>query len=132
MTDKNLSIQTVDSLARKLDEFAEVLTAEEHSVLLGLIGMASATMEQAQSGYDTEAFATEKSVVQVPSAGKPPALSVGIKDAFKAVGGVGDPGGTISDSIGVGVTCVSWSKDYKEAPRMREDLVRIKGLQQRR
>ncbi len=131
MADKTLSSQTVTSLAGKLDEFAEVLTSEEHAVLLGLLGMASATIEQAHSGVDTEDFAASKSVLTLPSAQRLPSLSTGLKDAFRALPGF-DPIGPVSDSIGVGVACVSWSKDYnKGIPNLGEQM-RIRGLRQTR
>jgi len=133
MADNILSPQTVASLAGKLDEFAEVLTPEEHGVLLGLLGMASATMEQAHSGLDAEALASEKSIVQVPSSGKLPSLPTGLKDAFKAVPGLGNPSGPFSDSVSVGATCVTWSKDYnKDFPGGGGAAMRIRGLKQTR
>jgi hypothetical protein len=133
MAEKTLSSQTVTSLAGKLDEFAEVLTPEEHGVLLGLLGMASATLEQAHSGVDTEGYTAGKSMIQVPSSGKLPSLSLGLKDAFRSVPGMSDPLGPISDSIGVGVACVSWSKDYnKDLPGMGGEAMRIRGLKQTR
>lgn len=131
MAEKTLDPQTVASLAGKLDEFAEVLTPEEHGVLLGLLGMASATMEQAHAGVDTEDLNTERNIVQLPASGKLPALSVGLKDAFKAVPSMFDPAGPISNSIGVSVACVSWSRDYKETLPGKETM-RIPGLKQTR
>lgn len=130
MADKNIDTQTVASLGKKLDEFAEVLSPEEHSVLLGLIGMASATMEQAHASVDTEALAVDRHVVSLPTSGKLPSLSLGVKDAFKAMGQATSPGGAVQDSIGVGVSCVSWSKDYSKSLPGSEAM-RIPGLTQK-
>jgi hypothetical protein len=107
----SLEVKTVQSLARKLDEFAEVLTPEEHAVLLGLISTAGATFEAGHSGVETEGVSS-KAVITTPS--KLPRLSAGLNEAFKGLPGVVDPIGPVSDSIGVGVMCVSWSKDYNK------------------
>ncbi|UXH76375.1 hypothetical protein [Roseateles amylovorans] len=130
MADTSLEVKTVQSLARKLDEFAEVLSPEEHAVLLGLIGTAGATLSAGHAGADTEGVDV-KSVLSTP--GRLPSLSVGLKDAFKSLPGWTDPAGPVSDSIGVGVACVSWSKDYnKLGPADVRGLSQIPGLRQYR
>lgn len=138
MSDKSLDASTIQSLSNKLDEFAEVLSPEEHAVLLGLIGMAGATMEHGHASVDTEGAAPPKAVL-TQSAGRMPKLSVGIKDAFRAVPGVINPGGEVMDSVGVGVLCVSWSKDYSSMTNPMDkvtqpgaNLARIRGLRQYR
>lgn len=113
MSERQLSGQTVQSLSKKLDEFSEVLTAEEHAVLLGLLGLAGSTLEQSHAGMDTEGLTNDKALVIQP-AGRLPALSEGLKGAFAKLPIV-DPVSPVADSVGVGWLCVSWSKDYKES-----------------
>lgn len=113
MSERQLSASTVQSLSKKLDEFSEVLTTDEHAVLLGLLGLAGSTLEQSHAGMDTEGLTNDKALVIQP-AGRLPALSEGLKGAFGKMP-IGDPAGPVSDSVGVGWLCVSWSKDYKES-----------------
>ncbi|MGQ0699906.1 MAG: hypothetical protein ACT4PZ_16890 [Panacagrimonas sp.] len=116
MTEKTLSAQTIAGLSRKLDEFSEVLTADEHAVLLGLISTAGAAMKAGHADAESEGITSDRAVLVRPAAGTLPKLSGAISDTFRAVPGLGgfDPAGPVSDSIGVGVLCVSWSKDYKD------------------
>jgi hypothetical protein len=111
MSNSTLDAKTVQSLALKLDEFSEVLTPEEHAVLLGLISTAGATLEAGHAGTDTEGL-PDKAILTAPA--RLPSLSLGLKDAFKGLPGIRDPISPVADSIGVGVTCVSWSKDYNK------------------
>ncbi|MEY4413723.1 MAG: hypothetical protein RIQ53_1016 [Pseudomonadota bacterium] len=130
MSDSTLDVRTVQSLGRKLDEFAEVLSPDEHAVLLGLISTAGATLEAGHAEADTEGV-TDKAVLTQST--RLPALSVGLKDAFKTLPGISDPAGPVSDSIGVGVACVSWSKDYNKLnPADKVGLSKIPGLKQYR
>ncbi|TMW70856.1 hypothetical protein FG147_10690 [Thauera sp. UPWRP] len=130
MSNSALEVSTIQSLGRKLDEFAEVLTPEEHAVLLGLISTAGATLEAGHAEADTEGV-TDKAILTQST--RLPNLSVGLKDAFKNLPGVSDPLGPVADSIGVGVACVSWSKDYnKVSPVDKVGLSKITGLKQYR
>lgn len=114
MTEKSLSAQTIANLAQKLDEFSEVLTPDEHAVLLGLIGTASTAMEAAHSGAESEGVASDRAILNRPTTGTLPKLSAAITDTFKAVPGIKDPASPVMDSVGVGWLCVSWSKDYNK------------------
>lgn len=140
MSNSALDANTVQSLGRKLDEFAEVLTPEEHAVLLGLISTAGATLEAGHAEADTEGV-TDKAILTQST--RLPNLSLGLKDAFKGLPGINDPLGPVSDSIGVGVVCVSWSKDYNKInpidrvgnkinPVEKAGLSKIAGLKQYR
>lgn len=112
MSERQLNPSTVQSLSKKLDEFSEVLSPDEHAVLLGLLGLAGSTLEHSHAGMDTENLAMDKPSLVYP-AGRLPALSVGLKEAFAKMP-IKDPVGPVADSIGVGVVCVSWSKDYNK------------------
>lgn len=112
MTEKTLSPQIIASLSQKLDEFSEVLSPDEHAVLLGLIGTAGAMMESAHA--QTEGATTDRAIIDRPQTATLPKLSTAIKDTFRTVPGIVDPAGPVSDSIGVGWLCVSWSKDYNK------------------
>ena len=125
MSTKKLNPDTVATLSKKLDEFSEVLTADEHAVLLGLIGLASSTIEQSHKGIDTEAVGTENAIVIQPS-GSLPKLSTGLKEVFAGMPATIKPskrGEELMDSIGVGWLCVSWSKDYALDPLKEKILV---------
>lgn len=115
MTEKTLDRKTIDELAQKLDQFSEVLSPDEHAVLLGLIGTAGSAMEASHAGAETEGVTADRAILARPEAKPLPKLSGALKDTFKSVPQLGGGGaGPISDSVGVGWLCVSWSKDYNE------------------
>lgn len=114
MPEKALTAQTISNLARKLDEFSEVLTPDEHAVLLGLIGTAEAAMQSSHAEAETEGMTTDRAILNRPTNVVLPKLSDAIGSTFKNVPGLGDGVGPVSDSVGVGWLCVSWSKDYNK------------------
>lgn len=128
--DKQLKAGTVRSLAAKLDDLADDLTADEVAVLTGLLGLASATLEGSHA--DAEG-APEERLVSRPD-GPLPKPSDMLADAFRsepeARPGIFDPAGPFSDSVGVGWLCVSWSKDYNAEMIQPDDLLKpIQGPQ---
>lgn len=133
MAERSLSVGTVTSLSKKLDEFAEALTPEEHTVLLGLLGAASATFAKGHEEAEAEGVAVERAFVAQPK-GKLPQLSGALKETFTGIDKIGNPAGPVSDSVGVGWLCVSWSKDIKIATLPGEQVLpavenlRIPGL----
>lgn len=120
--DKPLKSGTIRSLGAKLDDLADELTPDEAAVLTGLLGLASATLE---SSHD-DADGSETRAVTRPD-GPLPKPSDMLADTFRARTGrrprTFDPAGPLSDSIGVGWLCVSWSKDYNKAA-VQEELGR--------
>ncbi|WP_114201924.1 hypothetical protein [Janibacter anophelis] len=121
--DKQLKSGTVRSLAAKLDDLADDLTADEAAVLTGLLGLASATLE---GSHDTAKGAPEDRLITRPD-GPLPRPSDMLADAFRtspdARPAIFDPAGPVSDSVGVGWLCVSWSKDYNIEMVQPDDLV---------
>jgi hypothetical protein len=134
MAERTLSSNTVTSLSKKLDEFSEALTPDEHAVLLGLLGTASATFAKGHEEAEAEGITAEAAVVSRSAATKLPQLSSALKETFAGMEGIRNPGGQVSDSIGVGWLCVSWSKDIKIATQPGERVLpgvenlRISGL----
>lgn len=122
MPDRMLDRAMVNGLAAKLDQFGQNLTREEQAVLAGLLGVASATIEESQKAV--EAGGGRVGVQpNIDVAGNIPNLSDALKASFTHVP-VGGDGGSVSDSVGVGVGSVSWSKDYNmTAP----DIGRVVG-----
>ncbi len=128
MTQNVLDPATIASLGQKLDEFSEVLTPDEQAVMLGLLGIAEATIAASHEDADTEG-AREVPFVSQPGVSKMPKMSATLKDTFRALPGMGlgDPGGPLADSVGVGWLCVSWSKDIDNVARGGA-VMRVKGL----
>lgn len=114
MADKTLTPETIASLGKKLDELSEVLSADEHAVLLGLIGTASTAMQASHAEAESEGSTADRAIISRPQSGSLPKLSGAIMDTFRQIPGFTNPGGPVSDSIGVGWLCVSWSKDYNK------------------
>lgn len=112
--EKELKAGTIRSLAAKLDDLADDLTADEAAVLTGLLGLASATLEGSHTGVEGE---SEERTISRPDGALPRPSDV-LADAFRAEQtkrpDIFDPAGPLSDSIGVGWLCVSWSKDYNK------------------
>lgn len=113
--DRQLKSGTIRSLAAKLDDLADDLTPDEAAVLTGLLGLASATLEGSHADVPGGA---EEQAVSRPD-GPLPRPSDMLADAFRAQTdrrpAIFDPAGPLSDSVGVGWLCVSWSKDYNKA-----------------
>lgn len=134
MSQQQLTAATVTSLAKKLDEFSEVLTTEEQAVLLGLLGAANAAMEAGHSEAEAAGITTDQAILTLPGRAQMPKLSDTINETFKGVPGIARPGGEVMDSIGVGWLCVSWSKDYNKLAQpgeqvMKSELVnRVQGM----
>jgi hypothetical protein len=123
-----LKAATVTSLGAKLDKLQAELTPEEAAVLAGLLGVAGSTLEKAHVEVPSAGHVDE---VITPAAGVVPKMSDLLDITFKP-GGVRaeifNPGDEVSDSIGVGVACVSWSKDYNIEAIERLDRVRVPDL----
>lgn len=131
MSSKQLDPTVVASVARKLDEFNEVLTDDERAVLLGVFGIAQSTIDAHHQERQTESGRLEgDSVLIRPDAGRLPKLSSAFAGTFSRLGTL-DPAGPVSDSIGVGVLCVSWSKDYNKMPDQLGPRTSIPGLKNR-
>lgn len=134
MSQKQLTAETITSLAKKLDEFSEVLTAEEQAVLLGLLGTASAAMEAGHAETEAGDMTTDRATLTLPENVQLPRLSETIKDTFRGIPGVSQPGGEVMDSVGVGWLCVSWSKDYNKMTQLGEQVInpgvvsRVQGM----
>lgn len=128
MKEENLTGDTINSLGEKLDKFSEGLSKEEQAVLLGLIGTAGAAFEQGHQEAGAKSRASGDSKVGIPANVELPPLSVALKDTFKGIEQL-DPISPISDSVGVSVVCVSWSKDYdKTIPAEQLEELRIPGM----
>jgi tetrahydrodipicolinate N-succinyltransferase len=110
-----LTNEIVSSVAEKLDEFSEVLSEDERAVLLGIFGLAESAITSAHQEVETESgVLTGDSYILKPSLRtKIPRLSDAFAGSFSRISEVG--GGQVSDSWGVSVLCVSWSKDIDEA-----------------
>lgn len=119
MADKALRPGTISGLGKKLDEFSEVLTPEERSVLLGLLGAAGSSLEEAAKSSEAEGGNLGIAPnVFVP--GNLPKFSTALDATFERLDFGGGGTGPLEDSVGVGVASVSWSKDYNmEAPGSR-------------
>lgn len=117
MGNKTISQTDIDRLATKLDEFSQVLTNDEQALLLGLLGVAESALSQASSQVEAGSISAEAAATTLVAPAKLPRLSEGLKSAFtvgglvRGIGGLG--GGEVQDSIGVGGTCVTWTKDLK-------------------
>jgi hypothetical protein len=118
---QSLDRDAVRSLAAKLDSLGEVLTDEERALLLGVFGIAGNALSDVAGQAEDAGQPVADQIATASSArldrtGRLPSLSDGFLLAFepRAVGRFTFPGGAgpVSDSIGVGVACVSWSKDY--------------------
>jgi hypothetical protein len=132
MSEKRISKEDLQGLARKMETIEEVLTPEERAIMLGIFGMASAGLSAATEkagqieGVEkvTERVNIGKRVgiTAVTDATDLPTLREGFTSSFVA----GRPGsfvlgggfGPVEDSIGVSVggTCVSvsWSKTISD------------------
>lgn len=129
MGERSLSAGTVTSLSKKLDEFAEALTTDEHAVLLGLLGAASATFAKGHEEAEAEGGTVERAFVSQPAGGKLPQLSGALRETFTGIEKIRNPAGPLSDSVGVGWLCVSWSKDIKmEMPTGEKVLPGVENL----
>lgn len=126
MPEINITSKEITSLAGKLDEFGDVLTPEEQSLMLAVFGMASTALGSATEGAQTESgesVATkigidQASVMKLKGASANlPKLSSGFLDAFRPgqAGRFSVLGGEVQNSVDVSVggACVSvgWSKD---------------------
>lgn len=72
-----ITMQDVDGISRKLDEFAVVLTDRERAVMLAMFGIAAQTISRTKTGV----------AAKPGEAAALPPLSVGFRKAFEA--GVG-------------------------------------------
>jgi hypothetical protein len=118
MAEVTLSKSDIDGLARKLDEFGEVLSADEKAILLAIFGLAATSLSKAvsesESGLSAANVAAGLVAPTVDRSALLPRLSDGFRDAFNpgTAGRFTIPGGEVMDSIGVSVGCISWSMDY--------------------
>jgi hypothetical protein len=78
----------LDGLAKKLDELADVLTPNEHALLLAVFGMASTALantvgdKQTESGESAAQHISAPETFSIDRAGTLPPLSDGFKNAF--------------------------------------------------
>lgn len=135
--DKQVKKEVLRSLGGRLDELAAELSPDERAVLTGLIGLAGDTLQTAVD--DAPADANDTGITaNRPNADLPP-LSAVLEDAFRTELKARPKiftGEEVQDSIGVGVGCVSWSKDYNKASIEKNELLvqpalKIQGLKPR-
>ena len=116
MAEISISQQDIDSIARKLDDFGDVLSENERGVLLAIFGLAataigSASSESEAAGNPITHSIASFSDTRLSFSGRLPRLSDGFQNAFRPgaagrfkIGSIG----TVAD-VAVGGTTVTWS-----------------------
>jgi len=125
----DVSGKQIEEFGRKLDQFGNELSQEERALLLGVFGLASTALDEGavkaiRAGAALPVTRTHLTRTKVDTGKELPRLSDGFMRAFLAgqAGNFSIVGpGPVEDSIGVSVTCVSWSKDYNQEPLQPEE-----------
>jgi len=121
MAEIKIGQDQIDGLAKKLDEFSEVLDENERALLLAVFGIASTALSQANQESEAaggRAIRGTQSITSLPDskmerpvAAALPKLSAGFRNAFTsgAAGRFKFAGvGPVAD-VAVGGTTVTWS-----------------------
>lgn len=125
---QSLSREEMQALAKKLSRLEGTLSEDERALLLGIFGIAGNALADAAAEDERGARRAIEGIRRAESAelaheGELPSLAEGFLLAFepRATGTFTFPdAGPVSDSIGVGVACVSWSKDYNQVAELRD------------